>query len=262
MACRHLIVHLQFTTLKNISNFFFNSTKRWHKKLQSFFEIVGNRKCPISSCDCIVLCVNAPIRILIFWSLIHLSFNDEKNGERERFFPTRIHQFLVRLHLSLKMSFFYVILSFLERFCNWIIKRVLLFTRGPFLAKNAFYPKKHPKFPKRLIFTLEKGTFFFEQLFPVMARPWLESISALFFGPKIFCHTTPILVNGLFVALGEFFWARISVGAFIYAFCMSGFQLPVCDILWKYISLGRPTHTGYPEGITLTKLPCHQIDTS
>ena len=164
----------KFTTLKNISNFFFNSTKRWHKKLQSFSEIVDIRKCPASSCDWIVLCVNAPIRILIFWSLIHLSFNDEKNGERERFFPTRIHQFLVRLHLSLKMSFVYVILSFLERFCNWIIKRVLLFTRGPFLAKNAFYPKKHPKFPKRLIFTLEKGTFLFAQLFPVVARTWLE----------------------------------------------------------------------------------------
>ena len=57
-----------------------------------------------------------------------------------------------------------------------------------------------------------KALFFFEQLFPVVARTWLESKSdSLFLGPKFrflaqksnFCHTTLILVNGPFVALGD-----------------------------------------------------------
>ena len=57
-----------------------------------------------------------------------------------------------------------------------------------------------------------KATFFFEQLFPVVARTWWALRSDSFFlGPKsrflvqksYFCHTTPILVNGLFVAPGE-----------------------------------------------------------
>ena len=56
-----------------------------------------------------------------------------------------------------------------------------------------------------------KATFFFEQLFPGVARTWLESRSERFFlGPKSrvlvkksdFCHTTPILVDGPFLALG------------------------------------------------------------
>ena len=74
-----------------------------------------------------------------------------------------------------------------------------------------FNPKKHPKFLKRQIFIWEKGTFFFEQLFPVVARTWLGSKSVcLFLGPKFrflakksdFCHTTPILVDDPFLALG------------------------------------------------------------
>ena len=78
--------------------------------------------------------------------------------------------------------------------------------------KMHFIPKKHPKFLQRVIFILEKGTFFFEQLFPVVARTWLEYRSVCFFlGPKsrffaeksYFCQMTPILVIGLFVALGE-----------------------------------------------------------
>ena len=56
-----------------------------------------------------------------------------------------------------------------------------------------------------------KALFFFEQLFPVVARTWLESKSVcLFLGPKFwflaqksdFCHTTPILVDDPFLALG------------------------------------------------------------
>ena len=63
--------------------------------------------------------------------------------------------------------------------------------KSVFLIKNANYPKKQPKFLKRLIFILEMGTFFFEQLFPVVARTRLELRSELFlvqnlgFWPKI-----------------------------------------------------------------------------
>ena len=42
-------------------------------------------------------------------------------------------------------------------------------------VKNSFFQKgKDPKFAKRLVFILEKGTFLFAQLFPVVARTWLE----------------------------------------------------------------------------------------
>ena len=55
-----------------------------------------------------------------------------------------------------------------------------------------------------------KATFFFEQLFPVVARTWLgEKSGTSFFGPKFqflakksdFCHTTPIFVDDPFLAL-------------------------------------------------------------
>ena len=74
-----------------------------------------------------------------------------------------------------------------------------------------FFPKKHPKFLKRLIFIWEKATFFFEQLFLVVARICCPLRSDSFFlGPKFrfwvqksdFCHTTPILVNDPILALG------------------------------------------------------------
>merc|ERR1719494_144483 len=43
-----------------------------------------------------------------------------------------------------------------------------------------------------------KATFFFEQLFPVLARTWLELKS----GALFLAHTTPILVDDPFLALG------------------------------------------------------------
>ena len=47
-----------------------------------------------------------------------------------------------------------------------------------------------------------KATFFFEQLFPGVAKTLFWPKSSVF-GPKIrFCHTTPILVNDPFLALG------------------------------------------------------------
>ena len=63
-------------------------------------------------------------------------------------------------------------------------------------------------FPTLIIWA--KALFFFEQLFPVVARTWLKSrCGPLFLGPKFlflvqksdFCHTTPILVNDPFLAL-------------------------------------------------------------
>ena len=52
--------------------------------------------------------------------------------------------------------------------------------------KIRFFPKKIPKFAKRLIFIWEKGTFFFWQLCPVVARTWLGVKSEGFFlAPKI-----------------------------------------------------------------------------
>ena len=42
-----------------------------------------------------------------------------------------------------------------------------------FGQKPVFFPKKDSKFAKTLIFFLN-GTFFLEQLFPVVARTWLE----------------------------------------------------------------------------------------
>ena len=63
-------------------------------------------------------------------------------------------------------------------------------------------------FPPLIIWA--KATFFFEQLFPVVARTRLEYKSDfLFFDPKFrflvqksdFCHTTPIFVGDPFLAL-------------------------------------------------------------
>ena len=64
-------------------------------------------------------------------------------------------------------------------------------------------------FPPLIIWA--KALFFFEQLFPVVARTWLGAKSGIYFlGPKFrflaqksdFCHTTPILVDDPFLALG------------------------------------------------------------
>ena len=78
-------------------------------------------------------------------------------------------------------------------------------------------------FPPLIIWA--KATFFFEQIFPVVARTWwIPKSVCLFLGPKFrflakksdFCHTTPILVNDPFVALEEtvhwestFYWHKI-----------------------------------------------------
>ena len=61
------------------------------------------------------------------------------------------------------------------------------------------------KFLKSLMFILEKGTFFFEQLFPVVARTWLElsffcQESRSLAQKSDFCHMTLILINGPILA--------------------------------------------------------------
>ena len=79
-----------------------------------------------------------------------------------------------------------------------------------FWPKNGSYPKKSPKMTFSPLIIWAKALFFFEQLFPVVARTWLGLKSeCLFFGPKFwflaqksnFCHTTPILVDDPFLAL-------------------------------------------------------------
>merc|ERR1711928_38776 len=77
--------------------------------------------------------------------------------------------------------------------------------------KKGSCPKKSPKMTFSPLIIWAKALFFFEQLFPVVARTWLRPKSeCLFLGPKFrflaqksdFCHTTPILVDDPFLALG------------------------------------------------------------
>merc|ERR1711978_94640 len=89
--------------------------------------------------------------------------------------------------------------------------RFYVWPKSGFWPKNGSYPKKSPKMTFSPLIIWAKATFFFEQLFPVVARTWLEYKSdSLFLGPKFrflvkksdFCHTTPILVDDPFLALG------------------------------------------------------------
>merc|ERR1712107_354444 len=90
-------------------------------------------------------------------------------------------------------------------------RRFYVRPKSGFWPKNGSYPKKSPKMTFSPLIIWAKALFFFEQLFPVMARTWLELKSdRLFLGPKFrflvkksdFCHTTPILVDDPFLALG------------------------------------------------------------
>ena len=53
--------------------------------------------------------------------------------------------------------------------------------------KSIFSNTKHLKSAKRLIFIWEKGTFFFAQLCPVVARTWFRIRSVFFFGFRPKC---------------------------------------------------------------------------
>ena len=82
------------------------------------------------------------------------------------------------------------------------------------------------KFVKRLIFILEKGTFFFAPFCPVVARTRLEFNSEFFGGPEIsvlgpkiqFLPYGPNLVDGPFVALKEMIHFQLSERFFDYSF--------------------------------------------
>ena len=59
---------------------------------------------------------------------------------------------------------------------DWNYGETDVFTFGRkvfFWSKMGFNPKNYPKFLKGLIIIWEEATFFFEQLFLVMARTWL-----------------------------------------------------------------------------------------
>ena len=89
--------------------------------------------------------------------------------------------------------------------------RFYVWPKSGFWPKNGSYPQKSPKMTFSPFIIWAKATFFFEQLFSVVARTWLGLKSVrLFLDPKFqflaqksnFCHTTPILVNDPFLALG------------------------------------------------------------
>ena len=96
-----------------------------------------------------------------------------------------------------------------------------------FGQKSVFLQKKHQKFAKRLIFILEKGSFFSAQLCPVKARTKCPLRSELFWGgPKSrflgqksdFCHKNPNFFNGPFIALRETIHIRPSKRFFNFSF--------------------------------------------
>ena len=81
-----------------------------------------------------------------------------------------------------------------------------------FFSLKSVFPKKCPKFNKRLIIIWEKGTFLFAQLCSIVARTWRPARREhIFLGTKtcfstqkpIFCHTTPNFIYSPFVALRE-----------------------------------------------------------
>ena len=57
--------------------------------------------------------------------------------------------------------------------------------KSGFWPKNGSYPKKSPKMTFSPLIIWAKALFFFEQLFPVVARTWLgEKSDSFFLGPK------------------------------------------------------------------------------
>ena len=83
--------------------------------------------------------------------------------------------------------------------------------KSGFWPKNGSYPKKSPKMTFSPLIIWAKALFFFEQLFPVVARTWwIPKSGSFFLDPKFrflvqisdFCHMTPILADDPFLALG------------------------------------------------------------
>ena len=113
-----------------------------------------------------------------------------------------------------------------------------------FLAKNAFLPYKHPKIAKRLVFILEKDTFLFAQLFPVVARTWCPARSGCFlWAPKSqflaqnsdFCHSTPNFVNVPFLTpLEGRFISNLGIDFSTFCFPVIRVKKSSSSLLWGH----------------------------
>ena len=113
-----------------------------------------------------------------------------------------------------------------------------------FLAKNAFLPYKHPKIAKGLVFILEKDTFLFAQLFPVVARTWCPARSGCFlWAPKSqflaqnsdFCHSTPNFVNVPFLTpLEGRFISNLGIDFSTFCFPVIRVKKSSSSLLWGH----------------------------
>ena len=132
-----------------------------------------------------------------------------------------------------------------------------------FLAKMGFDLKKTPKTSERTDTYLVKGNFFFEQLFLVVARTWLEyKIGSLFLGPKFrflvqksdFCHTTPILVDDPILALGMTVnfppWERFFDFPFRSYSCFRKKIRLTCQKVFPLPTVGAPSASKSPSALS------------
>ena len=111
-----------------------------------------------------------------------------------------------------------------------------------------------------------KATFIFEQLFPGVARTWLIPKSERFFWPEIsifgqksnFCHTTPILVNDPFLALGMTVnfppWERFFDFPFRSYSCLRKKIRLTCQKLFPLPTVGAPSASNSPSGLSAQAL--------
>ena len=112
-----------------------------------------------------------------------------------------------------------------------------------------------------------KAPFFFEKLFPVVARTWLEYKSVcLFFGRKFrflakksdFCHTTPILVDDPFLALGMTVnfppWERFFDFPFRSYSCFRKKIRLTCQKVFPLPTVGAPSASNSPSALSAQAL--------
>ena len=116
-----------------------------------------------------------------------------------------------------------------------------------FWPKIRFFPKKHPKYPKRLIFTLEKGTFFlwtiFSKSLPQLAQRLCEQYKAKCINKRseraslmLSCHSS------IWLVLSEM---KLLYKTLTYDYERTFFQLPpFCSLsISATCSLGDPRVT-------------------
>ena len=118
-----------------------------------------------------------------------------------------------------------------------------------------------------MIIIWAKATFFFEQLFPVVARSWLGYRSWRFFlGPKSrffvqksdFCCTTPILVNDPILALTMTVnfqpWEQFFDFPFrSYSCCRKKIRL-TCQKVFPFPTVGAPSASNSPSALSAQAL--------